>query len=412
MADPIAAELDYLQTPQAIRDRSGQLFHLACQDQLTHFRCDLTKLDAAADYIIHVMQDHYPDLVIPVHSRWRHFEIDGVSLVEQLAAPLAALSSTEVARIKVDLAVTSVLLDAGAGDQWHYIEPTQQKRFQRSEGLAVASFHLFRQGAFSSRPDQPLRADAVGLQNLTLQQLATGFQVSPTNPLVGLEGRLNLLHKLGAALAANPALFGSETPRPGGLVDYLLTQSAAGQLAANQVLRPILNGFGQIWSTRTLPNSDIPLGDMWFHPQLKNVGPGSQLVPFHKLSQWLTYSLLEPLTEAGIKVCQLDELTGLAEYRNGGLCIDLGLIMPRQDSILGHAFPPDSTVIVEWRALTICLLDQLATAIRHKLQRTDTDLPLAQILQGGTWSAGRRIAAEKRPGGLPPIHLESDGTVF
>jgi hypothetical protein len=39
-------------------------------------------------------------------------------------------------------------------------------------------------------------------------------------------------------------------------------------------------------------------------------------------------------------------------------------------------------------------------------------MPLARILEGGTWAAGRQVAAEKRLGGAPPITVESDGTVF
>ena len=45
-------------------------------------------------------------------------------------------------------------------------------------------------------------------------------------------------------------------------------------------------------------------------------------MPLHKLSQWLAYSLIEPLQRAGIAVTDIDGLTGLAEYRNGGLFID------------------------------------------------------------------------------------------
>jgi hypothetical protein len=39
-------------------------------------------------------------------------------------------------------------------------------------------------------------------------------------------------------------------------------------------------------------------------------------------------------------------------------------------------------------------------------------LPLAKILQGGTWAAGRKIARERRADGSPPLRVVSDGTVF
>ena len=135
-------------------------------------------------------------------------------------------------------------------------------------------------------------------------------------------------------------------------------------------------------------------------------------MPFHKLSQWLAYSLIEPLEELGIDVIGLDTLTPLAEYRNGGLLIDLGLLSPKHDAVLGQAHPGNSELITEWRALTVTLIERLAGRIRDKLDLSPFDLPLAKILEGGTWSAGRRIARERRSDGSPPLTLLSDGTLF
>jgi hypothetical protein len=39
-------------------------------------------------------------------------------------------------------------------------------------------------------------------------------------------------------------------------------------------------------------------------------------------------------------------------------------------------------------------------------------LPLARVLEGGSWRAGRLIARELRPDGGPPLQIHSDGTVF
>jgi hypothetical protein len=69
-------------------------------------------------------------------------------------------------------------------------------------------------------------------------------------------------------------------------------------------------------------------------------------------------------------------------------------------------------VVVEWRSLTIVLLDRLAARIRQKLGLSADELPLMKVLEGGTWSAGRRIARQLRPDGSPPIAIASDGTVF
>jgi hypothetical protein len=283
--------------------------------------------------------------------------------------------------------------------------------FQRSEGLAIASFHSFTAGLFSTQPDQPWQADAQGLMNLTPDGLGQAFQVSNNNPLLGLEGRVSLLQKLGHTLQQQPAFFGADLPRPGYLVDYWLTQATDNRISATTILQTILLGIGPIWPGR-VELAGVNLGDVWPHPQLPDTGPGSSLVPFHKLSQWLTYSLLEPLQDLGLTITDLDQLTGLAEYRNGGLLIDCGVLSLKDPAAAEIAHPPGSPLIVEWRALTLCLLDNLATHIRQTLGVDAETLPLAKILQGGTWTAGRKIAAEKRAGGGPPIQLASDGTVF
>jgi len=408
------SSIAYLRSPQGIRDRCGQLFALASANQLQHFQLDLTQLDRTADYVIEVMRSAYPTLQIPFHSRWRHFEAGGISRSALLDQHLAGLNPLEKAQAKFDLVIPSVLLDAGAGASWQYLEASTGQTFQRSEGLGVASFHLFLQGAFSSVPDT-IQADAVGLQNLTEAKLIEGFQVSDRNPLVGVAGRLKLMQRLGAVLPQSPHLFCDnqphKLPRLGYLVNYLVGQSQSNQLEAQQVFEAVLEGFSDIWAGRlTLANTN--LGDVWLHSALPDRGIGSQLVPFHKLSQWLTYSLLEPLQELGLEITHLDKLTGLSEYRNGGLCVDLGLLRPKHLSVLEEVHPPESEVIVEWRALTVILLDRIATEVRQKLGMDVQSLPLVKVLEGGTWAAGRKIAAELRPAGAPPIQIMSDGTVF
>ena len=425
----------YLRSPKAIRDRCGQLFELARQDKLSHFRCDLTQLERVANYVIQVMQEQYPDGQIPFHSRWQHFEVGGVPRLAQMDRMLAGLSSVDRAVTQFDLAIASVLLDAGAGDRWLYCERETDLIFQRSEGLAVASFRMFCQGAFSSDAHQPLQVDAQGLQNLSEATLAAGFQVSAENPLVGLAGRVALLQKLGRSLLAFPQMFGDDNPRPGNLVHYLLQQSHNQQLPATTVLHTVLEGLGNIWSGR-IEIAGVNLGDVWYHSALEQESSRKRaeeakeavfnqlpitnyqlptpdsLVPFHKLSQWLTYSLLEPLQALGLEITGLDDLTGLPEYRNGGLCLDLGLLQAKRSDIFRQAHSVDSEIVVEWRSLTVILLDLIADEIRRQLDTDAAQLPLVKILQGGTWSAGRRIAAELRPDGVPPIQLQSDGTVF
>ncbi|OJT25852.1 uracil phosphoribosyltransferase [Archangium sp. Cb G35] len=396
MREP-SSTVAYLRSPRTIRERCRALLALGTAGQLKHFRVDMDRLPAVADYVLAVTREMYPTLDIPVHSRWGHFDVGGVRRNAELDARLASLPRAERARAKLDLVITSVLLDAGSGPTWKYVEPGGGT-YARSEGLAVASFRMFLAGAFSSDPSQPLRADAEGLQRLTLESLARGFQVTEANPLAGLEGRLALLQGLGRAL-----------PRPGALYDQVLAWGT--RVPAAEVLGRVLESLGSIWPGRVTLEG-VNLGDVWPHSMMGREGSPESLVPFHKLSQWLTYSLLEPLEEGGITVTDLDVLTGLPEYRNGGLLVDMGLLVPRDARLLTEAYAPGSEPIVEWRALTVALLDEVAKQVRERLGMTAEQLPLAKVLQGGTWSAGRKIAAEKRPGGTPPIRIESDGTVF
>jgi hypothetical protein len=394
-----SSAIDALRTTNAIRDRAAVLYAIAQQDQLTYFRLDVDRWDAVVDYVEQVTRQVYPDLVMPFHSRWRHFP------AAPLAAVLGDLRGAARAKAQIDLVIPSVLLDAGAGDRWTYVDACGQS-WSRSQGLAVASLELFAQGLLSDRGQR--ETTAIGLQQISLAQLAQAFQVSPTNPLVGLEGRLALLHRLGAAIGQQPEIFGDR----GRLGNLLAGWCDAPTVSAEAILQTILTTFSDVWPQGQMLDA-VNLGDVGIHPQLP-AWPGTDMgyIPFHKLSQWLTYSLLEPLQELGLSVTDVDRLTGLAEYRNGGLFLDLGLLRLRECAIADVAHPPDATVIVEWRGLTVHLLDLLADRLRQRWQMDGTQLPLAKILQGGTWQAGRTIAQERRADGSPPLRLISDGTVF
>ncbi|MFL7905439.1 URC4/urg3 family protein [Azospirillum argentinense] len=395
-------DVGWLLSADAVRQRAHAILAKAEHGDLAHFELRPERLLDAAALVAAVTRESYPDLDVPYHSRWRHFVVNGDDRWATLAAGLRA-DADEIARIRFDLAVTSVLLDAGAGDRWRYRDAAGVE-LARSEGLAIASFDLFRSGGFADDPvHAPLRADAAALSAMTETALARGFQAGPDNPLVGLEGRAALLRRLGSALTAAPGLFG--TPgRVGALYDALKAQAVDGTLPASAILDAVLRGLGPIWPGR-IERGGINLGDSWTHSA---VG----LVPFHKLSQWLSYSLVEPLEGAGIAVTGLDRLTGLPEYRNGGLLVDSGVLVPKDPRLLTDELEVGDEAVVEWRALTVALLDRLADDVRARLGVPAESFPLAKVLQGGTWTAGRRIARERRPGGGPPIRIRSDGTVF
>ena len=399
----------WLRSASAVRARCNSVFEGCRRGGLDHFMLDERRFDAAADCVIETMRAAYGEFDIPLHSRWRHFSVGGVDRWGQLRARLGDASRDEVARTAIELAVVSVLLDAGAGPLWRYKEPATGATFARSEGLAIATFHLFASGVLSARPGA-IRADAATLVTIDAARLAQAFQAGPDNPLLGIEGRAAILNRLGRAAASAPLLFGDEA-RIGNLYDALRGRAAGGRLEAATILATLLEALESLWpSSRCLDGR--PLGDVWFHPAARTDDATDGLVPLHKLTQWLSYSLIEPLEEAGIGVTKLDALTGLAEYRNGGLFIDLGVLVPRHGRVLGSVHGVDSEIVVEWRALTVTCLDQVATRIRARLGLDAERLPLARILEGGTWRAGRRIAAALRPDGTPPIRVASDGTLF
>jgi hypothetical protein len=399
-----------LLSARAVRERAHRMRALCEEGELQHWRIDAKRLDTVADYVVETIWDNYPLLNIPFHARWRHFAIGGRDRWRALEARARWKSAAEKARAAFDLVIISVLLDAGAGPDWRYRD-AHGSILSRSEGLAVASLEMFARGVFSSGDDDPLRVDAERLRDLSDDVLRRGFQVSTNNPLVGLESRATLLNALGCVCLETPDVFAREEgARPGGLFDHLIANANDG-LHADAVLYALLRHLGGIWPSR-LSLGDIPLGDTWDHPALQTDDDTSGLVPFHKLSQWLAYSLIEPIQAAGVCVSDIDALTGLPEYRNGGLFIDLGALVPREPSAVDGTHTVDSLFIVEWRALTVALLDDIADRVRARLDLDASRLPLARVLEGGTWSAGRRIARKKRADGSPPLKIESDGTVF
>ena len=387
---------------------------LALEGRLEDWTVDPDRLAPTADFVAGVVRERYPRLDVPVHSRWRHFVFGGRDLWNEIVVEASWENRDAAARSAFDLVITSVLLDAGAGAGWKYHDRATGLVAARSEGLALASLRWFESGGLANNPSDLYRADAAALQRLDSQAIRSAFQAGEANPLVGLEGRAALLHRLGAVMESRPDLFAmSDSPRPGGLFDALRARVSNGRLPAGTILETLLEALGPIWQGRPSLGG-VPLGDCWPHPALVAVADNPQdgYAPLHKLSQWLTYSLLEPLEKAGISVSNVHELTGLAEYRNGGLFVDMGVLIPREREALSKTYAVMDPFVVGWRALTVALLDRLSPLVATRLGLTTDLFPLACVLEGGTWAAGRLIARKTRADGGPPFHVLSDGTVF
>lgn len=403
-----------------IRRRCEAVSNWVSSGQSTYWEVQPGRLDEAAATVATLTRTRFPDLKVPFHSRWRHFETGGLDRPSELSRALRSQgiedSSIEALLARIDLCVVSVLLDAGSGPDWRYND-TRHQLLSRSEGLGVASFDAFMAGQFANSPTEPLCANAQRLMSLDQGALGQVFQVSDSNPLAGLDGRLALLNRLGQSLLETGAKRVADIYRP--LLSGTLSGSGGGApnakaVLAGQLLETTVGALAPVW-LKASQAPDGSRGDLWPHPaavdQLDQADHSQGWVPFHKLSQWLCYSLIEPLQNAGLIVAELESLTGLPEYRNGGLLFDCGVIRLRDPDLVNKVWSPDDRLVIEWRALTVSLLDELAVLVRDQLGMNEQDLPLASILEGGTWSAGRQLAQHYRAG-LPPLSVDTAGSVF
>ncbi|PYH92162.1 DUF1688-domain-containing protein [Aspergillus ellipticus CBS 707.79] len=421
---------------EAVRDRSRIVLSLAEQGKLHHYDYHPERLDVTVEKVVGIIQrDFGPDRYdqIPPHGRWQHFEVGGVPRIQQLIGKwdAAGYDDKEKVRSLLDLFFVSVLLDAGAGDTWSYREPGTGAVFTRSEGIAVASLYMFLNGDFANKDSE--RKDVVhgdALRTLGVDVLRRGFQVDDSsNPLVGASARVEILQRLGASLTNLTDVFGS-SGRPGQIADYLLTTTTDADLDYATLWSVLQRTLIPIWPSDRTKVHGNPIGDAWplpslaAHLQATATDPEiAAIQPFHKLTQWLAYSLKVPFERLLAKKWKNAELgTGLPEYRNGGLFVDMG-VLTLKPAALERGLKASGThlpcfavgdgEIVEWRAMTVALLDKLHARILESGKFGDVRLTLPQMLEAGSWKAGRELAAEKRPETKSsPILNSGDGTLF
>jgi hypothetical protein len=184
------------------------------------------------------------------------------------------------------------------------------------------------------------------------------------------------------------------------------------------------------WPKNRTQISGVPIGDAWPLQTLERLNSGRQtqngalnIQPFHKLTQWLAYSLSVPFIRVlGLDWDNIDQGTGLPEYRNGGLFVDLGVLKLKENVLKEGkknseedtpSFDATSDVIVEWRSMTVALLDTLHKLIADRFALQGVRISMAQMLEAGTWKGGRELAAKYRPETKSsPIVIQGDGTLF
>ncbi|KAG9236517.1 hypothetical protein BJ875DRAFT_371880 [Amylocarpus encephaloides] len=439
--DPHVDPAGYLRSIGAVRERCSLMLEKAKQNHLNHFDVNMDQFEDTTKFVVSIMKrDFAPDYAsIPPHGRWQHFNVGGRDRMAELSKGWSSeIDPSERCRRYLDLFLVSVLLDAGAGTTWSYKSKENGRLYRRSEGLAIASLEMFKSGMFSSNQQQPHQVDGEGLRNLTVDDMRAGLQVSEANPIAGLEGRTELLQRLSEAMM-NHTYFGADG-RPGNMLDYLISHPTTQASSVPVVLLPtlwsvLMDGLAPIWPSSRTAIDGTALGDAWPLTSMPATAPWETIVPFHKLTQWLCYSLMQPMTKLmNIYFAGAELMTGLPEYRNGGLFIDTGVLtLKSDDSARGlenfsinaertgvkatevvPMFQPDDDVIVEWRAVTVCFLDKLLDEVNSTLNLQGPDrLSLPQMLEAGSWKGGREMAEISRPNTqCPPIAIISDGTVF
>ncbi|KAG0169081.1 hypothetical protein DFQ30_003995 [Apophysomyces sp. BC1015] len=447
MVPTLSPDQEYLVSLRSVRERCFRVQEASMKDRLQHFNVDQSKLEDVVQIVVSLIKRDFGDPSrIPSHGRWRHFDVGGRPRIQNLINTWAnhGEDTSEQTRRVLDLFVVAVLLDLEAGHTWAYSESSTGRVYKRTEGIAIAVLDLFLAGTFSSDPTQPHRVDSEALECLSMDILRQGFQISGQNVLVGLEDRLELLNHLGEVLRERQDYFGSGcVARPGNLMDYLLEhpttiKTKKGPLIHLETLWPVVQEMGEFWSAEhTGKGGTQGLGDVWPCKAIQDTSnPQSteHLVSFHKLSQWLVYSLIEPMEKLlGATIEGTDLLTPLPDYRNGGLLIDTGFIslkesdlerglenyrrnslLPGQPRVeVAPIFDMSDPVVIEWRALTIAYLDLVAERVRETLRLSRKELSLTQLIEGGTWSAGRELAEISRPNTQePPIVIKIDRRVY
>lgn len=394
-----------LRTTQTVRDRCGQVLAWTRASHSPWFEVDDDALEVAARRLATLTRQLHADQGGPIAGCWRRFAAGGVDRRVWLERLLAAEPPEQRTHARIDLAVVCEYLGQVPDDSWSYAEAATGQRFTGREGLAVALWHAFCAGLFSSDPQRPLQADAAGLRGVVTDHLGLALQAGRAWAWPDLQACAIALRRLGEVLSEQPEVFG-EAGRPSGLFDTLISPYGVAvphtaDIRAHDILSQLLMTLSGL-TPGGAQIGGVALGDCWQHPAAHGAGEG--WVPLHARMQAITCALLEPFEWAGVQVRELSALTALADVLHGNLLLDTAVLRLRDPQSARTVWPRDAEIVIEWRALTVALLEELAPRVQHHRGRGDAGPGTAGLLIGRFEPAATALTL-LRPEGRPALRV-------
>ncbi|WP_420335630.1 DUF1688 family protein [Roseibium sp.] len=373
--------------PREIRRRSHDLLDLAADGKLKHVQVDLSRLGDALLTLLETTKATYSDFHIPPYGVWRDFEAGGVDRWAALAGARSFEGAEHMLTAAADLAILAAYMKTMHPRGWSFEDPMTATRVSGKHASALAAFHMFAAGSFSSEMTDPYRVDAETLIRMDKDELASGLQWDLQDDTDLLEAMQKHLKRLGEALALRSDLFSEGYFTRPGLLMVQAAREADGPVSAQTLLDRLLEALAPVWPGGA-ESGDIALGDSFAHSALGGAENGA-VYPFHMAAQEMVYSLIEPYAWAGLEVADLELLTAPADDTHAALFLRSGVLTIKE----GPEAPTEESVrdrMVEIRSATAALTDRLADLLRAELEVPAEQLPLTCILEGGTSRAGER----------------------
>ncbi|MES0880422.1 DUF1688 family protein [Roseibium sp. SCP14] len=374
--------------PEEVRRKAHGLLEQAVSGALSYVEVDLSGLQKILVTVLEATKETYPDFHIPPYGIWRDFEVGGIDRWGALASAREFQTAEEMLAASADLAVLACFMKTRTPENWVFRDPMTATETRGKQASALAAFHMFAAGSFSSELSDPYRVDAETLIRLDMEELASGLQWNMQDDVDLLKAMQRHLKRLGEALALRPDLFSEdEVTRPGLLATRLAKESESA-VSAGQLLDNLLEALAPAWEGGA-QSEEITFGDSFRLSTISAEGYDG-IIPFHMSAQEMVYSMVEPFAWAGMEVDALAALTAPADDVHVALFSDAGVLKVRD---AGRELTPDEALdrMIELRAVGSALTEKLADKLREELEVPAEQLPLTCILEGGTSRAGLRI---------------------